>query len=90
MLLKILKVPLHAVSVDYMASQGELVSERAFRIGELRAMGLSDDFADCPPDWAADVHKHITETYGSCQAYFDSIGISEASRHRIRANLLQE
>lgn len=86
----ILDVPLSFVSVDYMASEGELASERVFRTEELRAMGLSDDFADCPPNWAIDVQRHITETYGSCQAYLDRIGISEALRHKIRSNLLQE
>ncbi|KAL8673714.1 MAG: hypothetical protein Q9168_001875 [Polycauliona sp. 1 TL-2023] len=89
-LLMILEVPLPIVAVDYMASERELASERGFRIDELRAMGLSDDFADCPPHWAMDVHKHITDTYGGCSAYLDRIGISEASRHKIRANLLQE
>lgn len=86
----ILDVPLHVVSVDYMASQRELASERLLRTEELRAMGLSDDFADCPPNWANDVHRHIIETYGSCQAYLDRTGISEALRHKIRSNLLQE
>ncbi|KAI4223838.1 MAG: hypothetical protein L6R36_005118 [Xanthoria steineri] len=89
-LLMILDVPLHVVSVDYTASQGELVSERLLRTEELRAMGLSDDFADCPPNWANDVHRHIIKTYGSCQAYLDRTGIGEALRHRIRSNLLQE
>ncbi|KAL8731359.1 MAG: hypothetical protein Q9166_003451 [cf. Caloplaca sp. 2 TL-2023] len=90
LLLIILEVPLDIASVDYMASEGELLVERDFRIQELRAMGLSDDFADCPPKWVMDVHEHITKTYGSCQAYFDQIGISEALRHQVRSNTLQK
>ncbi|KAL8696015.1 MAG: hypothetical protein Q9224_003017 [Gallowayella concinna] len=89
MLLMILGVPFDIISVDYMASEGELVSERKFRIQELRAMGLTDDFANCPPRWVMDVHEHITRTYGSCQAYLDRIGVDEALRFRIRSNILE-
>ncbi len=86
----ILGIPLHIVSVDYMASERELTSERVFRTEELRTMGLSDNFADCPPNWAMDVHEHITETYGNYQAYLDRIGIDEALRQKVRSNILQQ
>ncbi|KAL8807504.1 MAG: hypothetical protein Q9182_000669 [Xanthomendoza sp. 2 TL-2023] len=88
-LLMILDVPCDIISVDYMASEGELLSERKFRIQELQAMGLSDDFANCPPRWVMDVHEHIIRTYGNFQSYLDRIGVDEALRHGIRSNILE-
>lgn len=89
LLLLILEIPLDVISVDYLASQEELAPERESRIQELRAMGLSDDFADCSPSWVMDIHGHITETYGSVSGYFDRIGVDEALRDKIRSNMLE-
>lgn len=88
-LLLILEVPLDIISVDYMASEGELIPERALRIQELKEMGLSEEFADCSPQWAMDVHEHITKTYGNYRTYFDRIGIDGALRHKIKSNILE-
>ncbi|KAL8843618.1 MAG: hypothetical protein Q9170_000122 [Blastenia crenularia] len=90
LLLLILDIPLDVVAVDYMASEAQLVSERHLRIQELRAMGLSDDFADCPPHWVKDVHNHIRQTYGSAQEYLDRIGVGENVRRKIRSILLMQ
>ncbi|KAL8821583.1 MAG: hypothetical protein Q9223_000427 [Gallowayella weberi] len=88
-LLSILEVPLNMISVDYMASEVELVSERKFRIQELQAMGLSDDFANCPPRWVIEVLEHIIRTYGGFEAYLDRIGVDEDLRYRIRSSILE-
>ncbi|KAL9006708.1 MAG: hypothetical protein Q9188_000582 [Gyalolechia gomerana] len=90
LILLVLDVPLDVISVDYMASEGELVSERELRIRELQAMGLSDDFAHCPPNWVMDVYGHIGRTYGSVQAYLDGIRVDEAVRHKVRSNILAQ
>ncbi|KAI4160507.1 MAG: hypothetical protein L6R39_000213 [Caloplaca ligustica] len=89
LLLLMLDVPLDVVSVDYLASERELLPERELRIQELRAIGLSDDFADCPPSWAVDVHEHIRRAYGSVRGYLGRIGIDEASRNKIRSCILE-
>ena len=89
LLLLILGVPLNVISVDYMASEGELVSERDFRIQELSVMGLSDEFVDCPPNWVVAVHDHIKQTYGVAR-YLDRIGVDEALQHKIKLNLLKD
>lgn len=89
LLLLLLGVPLDVIAVDYMASEGELVCQREVRIQELRAMGLSDDFADCPPNWVRDVHNHLTSTYGSVDGYFDHIGLGQELREEIRSNALK-
>lgn len=89
LLLLVLEIPLDVISVDYSASEGQLTSERALRIRELRAMGLSDDFADCPPNWVTDVHEHIKQTYGSVHGYLDRIGVDEALRSKIRSKMLE-
>ncbi|KAL8713490.1 MAG: hypothetical protein Q9220_002352 [cf. Caloplaca sp. 1 TL-2023] len=88
LLLRILETPLEVISVDYVASQERLTPEREFRIRELKAMGLSDDFADCPPDWVFKVVEYIRRTYGSETSYFDGIGVDEAMRHAIRTNMM--
>ncbi|KAL8642887.1 MAG: hypothetical protein Q9228_000476 [Teloschistes exilis] len=89
LLLVILNIPLDIIAVDYMASEGELLPERGDRIQELRAMGLSDDFANCPPNWVADVYHHITCNYGSSNGYFDCIGVGRDLRQKIKSNLLE-
>lgn len=89
LLLVILNIPLDIIAVDYMASEGELLPERGDRIQELRAMGLSDDFANCPPNWVADVYHHITCNYGSSNGYFNCIGVGRDLRQKIKSNLLE-
>ncbi|KAL8695517.1 MAG: hypothetical protein Q9218_000095 [Villophora microphyllina] len=88
LLLLILGIPLDVIIVDYLASEGELVPERGLRIEELRAMGLSDDFAGCPPSWVVDVNHHIINVYGSANGYFDRIGVGEDLRQKIKSNIL--
>lgn len=90
LILLVLDVPLEVIAVDYMASEGELVSECELRIRELRAMGLSDDFARCPPNWVMDVHRHIEKTYGSVQGYLDWIRVDEAVRQKVKSNILAQ
>lgn len=89
LLLVILNIPQDVIAVDYLASEGELLPERGARIQELRAMSLSDDFADCPPNWIADVCRHITCKYGSSNDYFDCIGVGRDLRQKIQANILE-
>lgn len=89
LLLLILEIPLDVILVDYMASEGQLASERGLRLRELKAMGLSDDFADCPPNWVVDVDEHIRRSYGSVHGYLDLIGVDQALRCRIRSNILE-
>ncbi|KAL8944668.1 MAG: hypothetical protein Q9211_000512 [Gyalolechia sp. 1 TL-2023] len=90
LILLVLDIPLDVISVDYMASEGELVSERGLRIQELKAMGLSDDFAHCPPNWVMDVYGHIEQTHGSVQAYLDWIRVDEVVRRKVRSNILTQ
>ncbi|KAL9021377.1 MAG: hypothetical protein Q9185_001385 [Variospora sp. 1 TL-2023] len=89
-LLLILDIPLDVISADYLASEGELVAEKEARIQELSTIGLSADFAGCSPDWVVNVHKHVTETYGSLHKYLDWIGFGEALRSKIKLNLLED
>ncbi|KAL8764424.1 MAG: hypothetical protein Q9184_000129 [Pyrenodesmia sp. 2 TL-2023] len=89
LLLLILEIPLNVVSADYMASEGQLTSERELRLRELKAMGLSDDFADYPPNWVNDVHEHIRKIYGSIHGYLELIGVDQALRCKIRSNIFK-
>lgn len=90
LILLILDIPLEVIAVDYIASEGELVSESELRIRELRAMGLDDEFARCSPNWVMDVYRHIEQTYGSVQGYLDWIRVDEAARHKVKSNILAQ
>ena len=88
LLLLMLGVPLDVIDVDYGASQGNLISEREARVDELRAMGLSDDFAICPTGWVWDVHNYLTSTYENLDGYFNHLGLDEGMQRGIRSNTL--
>lgn len=88
LLLLLLDVPLQAISADYLASERFLQPEKESRMAEIRQVGLSEDFAGCPPTFVADLCHHINETYGSLQAYLEHIGVDRAMQEKIRENLL--
>lgn len=89
LLLLLLEMPLGAVSADYLSSERELLPEKESRIREISEMGLSEDFAGCPPDFVSEIHDHISRAYGSVQGYFDRIGVDQAKQQAIIENILQ-
>ncbi|KAG4428047.1 hypothetical protein IFR05_016468, partial [Cadophora sp. M221] len=60
-LLLILKVPLEAIGRDYVMSERELESEKEARMVEIRSIGLSEEFATCPPEWVGCMERHLRE-----------------------------
>ena len=88
LLLMILQIPPDAISADYIASEGQLVSEKGLRIKELRDMGLSADFAGCPLDWVTQVQEHISQVHGSLEIYLSRIGVGLDLQGQIRQNML--
>lgn len=89
LLLLLLKVPLGAISADYLSSERELLPEKESRIREINEIGLSDDFACCPPGFVSEIHDHINSTYGSLQEYFKRIGVDEIKQQAIIENMLK-
>ena len=87
LLLSLLGVPEEAIEEDYSMSEEELLPEKATRLAELAEMGLTEDFATCPPSLVSEVKKHIKSKYGGTGEYFDRIGIDAAMQKSLRDNL---
>jgi len=83
-----LGVPLEAISHDYMLSGEELLSEKEQRLGEIREIGLADEFADVAPDMVVRVAEHLQDMYGGVDGYLDRIGVTSEDRERLRKILL--
>lgn len=83
LLLFLLDVPLEAVSYDYTMSEKELLPQREKMIGEIREIGLSEEFAGCPKDWIYRVKEYIDERYGGIRPYLEHIGVGKDVQARI-------
>lgn len=88
LLLLLLNTPLQVISADYLASERELLPEKDSRMAELRAVGLSEEFAGCPPAFVAELCDHINETYGSLQGYLMYLGVDRMMQEKIVGNLM--
>lgn len=88
LLLLLLDTPRQAISTDYLASERELLPEKESRMAEISEVGLSEDFAGCPPTFVAELCDHIKETYGSLQGYLEQIGVDRVTQKNIVENLL--
>ncbi|OQO07506.1 hypothetical protein B0A48_07203 [Cryoendolithus antarcticus] len=78
-----------AIDADYMATQAELVNERAARVKEIESIGLPESFADCEPGWVRRVMSFINDEKGGIEAYLTSCGVSKAEMEAVRGFLLQ-
>lgn len=67
-----------AISQDYLLSGPALAVERESRLKEIRAIGLSDDFADCSADWVRRMATYLDEQYGGAERYLGKIGLDKA------------
>ncbi|KAL3428321.1 tyrosine/serine protein phosphatase [Phlyctema vagabunda] len=88
LILFILEIPIEAISQDYCLSEPELLPERESRLTEIRAIGLSDDFAGCPSDWITKMQEHLQEKYGGIKKYCNEIGFTDDEQQRLREVLL--
>lgn len=77
LLLFIINIPLDAVAHDYMMSEAELLPEKESRMREIKAMGLTEDFAGSPKGWVEAMDGHLREKYGGIRKYLRGIGVSE-------------
>lgn len=87
-LLLLLDTPLDAISSDYLASERELLPERVSRLAEINEIGLSENFADCPPNFVDEVSHYINDVYGNVEGYISSIGVSKTTQEKVIENLL--
>jgi protein-tyrosine phosphatase len=91
LLLFLLEVDVAAVEKDYLLSGPELEAERAERVKEIQSIGLSEQFALCPPDVVSKVHAHLEEKYGGVEAYLQSTGVTKEQiagiKHTLRGDV---
>ncbi|KAK2812405.1 hypothetical protein FQN50_001406 [Emmonsiellopsis sp. PD_5] len=81
-------IPLAAITTDYRASEKELVPELEERVEEMRAMGLSEEFALCPGGFVREVVRWLEEGYGGVRGYLEVIGVEEEVVERVRGLLV--
>lgn len=74
--LLLLRVPVDAITYDYLLSVPGLVEERESRLMEIASIGLGEEFAGCPENWVEEMVKHLDEKYGGIDRYCRSIGFS--------------
>jgi protein-tyrosine phosphatase len=89
LVLFLLDVDQDVIDKDYRLSESELASEMESRIKEIASIGLSEQFAVCPPGVVDSVHAHIAEKYGSTQEYLEGAGISKEAIGLLRQRLLE-
>ncbi|KAK3718867.1 hypothetical protein LTR37_004783 [Vermiconidia calcicola] len=68
----------------YRMSESELAPEREEKVAEVRSIGLTDAFADCPEDWAETVCNHIDQACGGAEEYLQSCGVGAEQRDKLR------
>ena len=76
-------VDARTIEDDYVRSETELLPERGNRVKELRNIGLGEEFAGCPSDFAEKISNHIEERYGGIRNYLESIGVKQELQDRI-------
>lgn len=76
------------MSGDYIKSEAELVAELDERMKEIRALGLSEDYAKCPPGFTSAIKSQLDSKYGGVGGYLLSLGIDHEKQEKIRQRLL--
>ncbi|MCJ1317532.1 hypothetical protein MMC15_002857 [Xylographa vitiligo] len=88
LVLLLCSVPVNAIDKDYSASERELVPELDARLEELRAIGLGDDFAECPKKFVEAVLRWLADRWGGVEGYLEGVGVGKEMREMVRANLM--
>ncbi|KAI1498565.1 protein-tyrosine phosphatase-like protein [Biscogniauxia marginata] len=81
-------VPLDAIEHDYLLTReglagSESESEKDERLTEIREIGLTSEWGDCPSDFVRRVRAHLDGAYGGVGAYLDGIGFGAEERSRL-------
>ncbi|KAI1765537.1 tyrosine/serine protein phosphatase [Hypoxylon sp. FL1150] len=83
LILMALNVQTPAIQHDYLLSQKGLEAEREGRLEEIRELGLTPEWGDCPEDFVRKVSAHVNDKYGGIEGYLDSIQFGSADRQRL-------
>ncbi|RDL41309.1 Uncharacterized protein BP5553_01288 [Venustampulla echinocandica] len=82
-ILLLLQVPIAAISHDYILSEEELLPEHESRMVEIKSIGLSEDFAGCPPRWIEAMANYLTNNYGGVREYCRRIGFKDVDEEKL-------
>jgi protein-tyrosine phosphatase len=88
LVLLLVSAPVDAISQDYVKSESDLLPEKEERMKEISSIGLSEEFAGCPPDFVEKVTAHIEHKYGGVENYLRGIGITTQQQEKLRNILL--
>jgi hypothetical protein len=72
------------MSYDYCLSETELLPEKEGRLKEIKSIGLTEEFANCPGNWIEKMKEHLDEKYGGIRQYCRSIKFSVEDEERLR------
>ncbi|KAL6709695.1 hypothetical protein ACN47E_001123 [Coniothyrium glycines] len=89
LVLFLLSVDEKVIDEDYRLSESELAPEKAERLEEIGSIGLTEQFAVCPPDVVSSVASHIRGRYGTVEQYLQGIGVRKDSIDFIKKQLLR-
>jgi protein-tyrosine phosphatase len=90
LLLFLLDIDEAAIDKDYRLSESELAPEKEQRMKEIRSIGLTEQFAICPPDVVSSVQSHIKEKYGTTEQYLEYTGVSGEAIAKVKGILRAE
>jgi protein tyrosine/serine phosphatase len=79
---------LAAIAHDYHLSEPALQAEMDERVREIRAIGLTDEFAGCSAGFTLEVKQYLDEEYGGVRGYLGAIGVGEEMQEQVRGLLL--
>jgi hypothetical protein len=88
LVLLLLGVDEKTIDEDYRLSEPELEPEKEGRLKEMASIGLTEQFAICPPNLVSSVHAYILEKYGSVEKYLDKVGVAKEKVDFVRGKLL--
>ena len=77
-----------SVAADYMASERELLPEREQRMKEIKSIGLTEEFANCPAGFVEGITRFLSEKWGGVEGYLEDAGVNEDIRNGVRKCLM--
>ncbi|KAL5333759.1 protein-tyrosine phosphatase-like protein [Aspergillus crustosus] len=80
------------IAREYVLSEKELENEPAeekeTRMRDIRALGLDEEYARCPPDFTQRITEFLDEKYGGVEEYLEFAGVDEAVAKSVRGRFV--
>jgi len=89
LVLLLVAAPRECISKDYVMSEAELQPEKEERMKEISSIGLTEDFAGCPPDFVEKLANHLEQRYGGVEGYLKTIRVTSEQQQQVRNILLR-